>query len=65
MFADQGSISPVHTDRPTFYYLTNKHPHFVVMCLLTRANKEGWSPAEEWSVNADPGEDLLWLLGRR
>ena len=32
---------------------------------VARAGKEGWSPAENWSVDADPGEDLLWLLGRR
>ena len=32
---------------------------------LPRSGEEGWSPADEWSVNADPGENLLWLLGRR
>ena len=31
---------------------------------VIRACKGGWSPADDWSVNADPGEDLLWLLGR-
>ena len=26
---------------------------------------EGWSPAGEWRRDAEPGEELVWLLGRQ